>query len=50
MRIRLAPQAREDLDATWLYIARESGSQAVATRVVSSITDKFGVSSYRQEP
>lgn len=42
MRIRLAPQARDDLDAIWLYIARESGSQAMATRAVSSVTDKFG--------
>lgn len=42
MRIRLAPQARDDLDAIWLYVARESGSQALATRAVSSVTDKFG--------
>lgn len=41
MRIRLAPQARDDLDAIWLYVARESGSQALATRAVSSVTDKF---------
>jgi toxin ParE1/3/4 len=41
MRIRLAPQARDDLDAIWLYVARESGSQFLATRAVSSVTDKF---------
>jgi plasmid stabilization system protein ParE len=43
MRIRLAPQARSDLDAIWLYIARESGNHELATRVVTSITDKFGL-------
>jgi toxin ParE1/3/4 len=43
MRIRLAPRARADLDEIWLYIARESGSQAIATRTVASITDKFGL-------
>jgi toxin ParE1/3/4 len=43
MRIRLAPQARADLDAIWLYIARESGSQTTATRMVGSITGKFGL-------
>jgi toxin ParE1/3/4 len=43
MRIRLAPQARADLDAIWLYIARESASDAIATRTVGSITDKFGL-------
>lgn len=41
MRIRLAPQARADLDAIWLYIARESSSEAAATRAVSAITGKF---------
>jgi toxin ParE1/3/4 len=43
MRIRLAPQARADLDAIWLYIARESSSEATATRAVGAITDKFGL-------
>ncbi len=43
MRIRLAPQARSDLDAIWLYIAQESGSQVLATRVIDSITGKFGL-------
>ena len=43
MRIRLAPQARADLDSIWLYFARESGSSALATRAVGSITDKFGL-------
>jgi toxin ParE1/3/4 len=43
MRIRLSPRARADLDAIWLYIARESGNQAIATRAIASITDKFGL-------
>jgi toxin ParE1/3/4 len=41
MCIRVAPQARADLDAIWLYIARESGSRPAATRVITWITDKF---------
>jgi toxin ParE1/3/4 len=43
MRIRVAPQARADLDAIWLYSAQESGSSNIATRAVGSITDKFGL-------
>jgi toxin ParE1/3/4 len=43
MRIRLAPHARDDLDAIWLYIARESGNSGVATRTIGSIADKFGL-------
>ena len=43
MRIRIAQQARSDLDAIWLYIAQESGSTDAATRVVSTITDKFAL-------
>ena len=43
MRIRLAPQARADLDAIWLYVARESSSSAIATRAVGSIADTFGM-------
>jgi toxin ParE1/3/4 len=42
MRIRLAPQARVDLDTIWLYIAQETASHSVATRAISSIADKFG--------
>jgi toxin ParE1/3/4 len=41
MRIRLAPQARADLDAIWLYIAKETDSHATATRTIASVTDKF---------
>lgn len=43
MRIRLAPQARADLDAIWLYIAKEAASHATATRTIVSITDKFAL-------
>jgi toxin ParE1/3/4 len=43
MRIRLAQQARSDLDAIWLYIAQESGIADTATRVVNSITEKFAL-------
>jgi plasmid stabilization system protein ParE len=43
VRIRLAPQARVDLDEIWLYIARESGSGDAAKRAVSTITDEFGL-------
>jgi toxin ParE1/3/4 len=43
MCIRLAPQARADLDEIWLYIARETGNSEIATRTVASITDKFGL-------
>jgi toxin ParE1/3/4 len=43
MRIRLAPQARADIDAIWLYMAQDSASHAIATRVVNSIADKFGL-------
>jgi|ERR1035441_2135658 plasmid stabilization system protein ParE len=41
MRIRLAPQARTDLDAIWLFVARESGNQSLATRTIRIINDKF---------
>jgi toxin ParE1/3/4 len=43
VRIRLAPQARADLDAIWLYLAQETGSHTTATRAIASITDKFGL-------
>jgi plasmid stabilization system protein ParE len=38
---RLAPEAEAELDAIWLYIARNSGSIDLATRVVESITERF---------
>ena len=38
---RLAPAAEAELDDLWLYIARESGSADIATRVVEAITERF---------
>ncbi len=43
MRIRLAPQARIDLDEIWLYVARKSGNQEIATRHIESIASGFGL-------
>ncbi len=42
-RIRLAPAARRDLDEIWLYVARESGSEDAAARVVERIVEKFAL-------
>ncbi len=41
MAHRVAPRAEADLDEIWLYVAKESGSMDVATRMIDSITDKF---------
>jgi hypothetical protein len=38
MAHRVAPQAGTDLDDIWLYVARESGSMDVATRLIDAIT------------
>jgi toxin ParE1/3/4 len=38
---RLAPEAEGELDEIWLYIARQSGSIDIATRVVEKITGRF---------
>src|SRR4051794_30491556 len=38
---RLSREAEADLDGTWLYLARESGSIEIANRVVDRITDHF---------
>jgi toxin ParE1/3/4 len=43
MRIRLAPQARADLDEVWLYVALKSGNPEIATRHVESIARGFGL-------
>jgi len=43
MRIRLAPQARADLDEIWLYVARKSSSPEIATRHIESIARGFGL-------
>ena len=41
MAHRVAPRAEADLDDIWLYVAKESGSMDVATRLVDSMTDRF---------
>jgi toxin ParE1/3/4 len=38
---RVAPSAEADLDDIWLYVAKESGSMDVATRLIDSITERF---------
>lgn len=43
MRIRLAPQARADLDEIWLYIANKSGNHEISTRHIESIARGFGL-------
>jgi toxin ParE1/3/4 len=37
----VAPQAEADLDDIWLYVAKESGSMDVATRLIDAITGRF---------
>jgi len=41
MAHRIAVQARADLDEIWAYIARESGSEAIADRLIDSIINRF---------
>jgi plasmid stabilization system protein ParE len=41
MAHRVAPQAETDLDDIWLYVAKESGSLEIATRLIDSITERF---------
>ena len=41
MAHRVAPRAEADLDDIRLYVAKESGSMDVATRLVDSMTDRF---------
>jgi toxin ParE1/3/4 len=41
MAHRVAPRAEADLDDIWVYVAKESGSVDVATRLVESITGRF---------
>jgi hypothetical protein len=38
---RVAEEAEAELDGIWLYIARESGSIEIASRVVDSIIGNF---------
>jgi toxin ParE1/3/4 len=41
MAHRVAPQAVADLNDIWYYVAQESGSVEVATRLIDSITERF---------
>jgi toxin ParE1/3/4 len=41
MAHRIAPRAEADLDYIWVYVARESGSLEIATRLIDSISDRF---------
>ena len=41
MAHRVAPRAQADLEDIWLFVAQDSGSMGVATRLVESITDRF---------
>jgi plasmid stabilization system protein ParE len=41
MAHRVSPQAATDLDDIWYYVAKESGSIAVANHLIDSITDRF---------
>jgi toxin ParE1/3/4 len=41
MAALIAPLAEADLDDIWPYVAKESGSMEIATRLIDSITDRF---------
>lgn len=41
MAHRVAPRAETDLDDIWVYVAQDSGSMDIATRLIDSITDRF---------
>jgi plasmid stabilization system protein ParE len=41
MSHRVAPRAEADLDDFWVYVAKDSGSMDVATRLIDSITERF---------
>jgi plasmid stabilization system protein ParE len=41
MAHRLAPQAADDLDSIWFYVATERGSIEAANRLVDSLTQRF---------
>lgn len=42
-KLRLAGEAEAELDGVWFYIARESGSEAVATRVIETIRRQLSI-------
>lgn len=37
----LASEAAAELDDIWYYVARESGSNEIADRLIDSITERF---------
>jgi hypothetical protein len=41
MAHRLAPQVEFELGTIWYFVAKESGSPAIADRLIDSITDRF---------
>jgi toxin ParE1/3/4 len=41
MAHRVAPRVEADLDDIWVYVAKESGSMDVASRLIDSITGRF---------
>ena len=43
MVYRLAPRAREDLDAIWDYVAREARDEAPADRLIDTITERLSL-------
>lgn len=43
MAHRVSPRAEADLDDIWHYVATESNSVEIATRLIETITDRFFV-------
>jgi toxin ParE1/3/4 len=43
MRLRLSKQADADLDEIWLYVARDSASEELASRVLQRIIKTFSL-------
>jgi 7-keto-8-aminopelargonate synthetase-like enzyme len=41
MAHRVAPQVAADLDDIWYFVAKESGSVEIASRLIDSITNRF---------
>lgn len=41
MAHRVAPAVERDLDEIWYYVAKESGSIEIATRLIDTLTDRF---------
>jgi plasmid stabilization system protein ParE len=39
--LRIAPEVESDLESIWQYVASESGSAEIASRLIDSITGHF---------